>query len=67
MTDKAGPVIIFLIWFLTILPFLFITECVAHTSVKEQWHKESVERGFAQYNINTGEWEWKERDINETD
>ncbi len=56
--DVAGAIVVIIIVFLTLLT-------IGHTDGRrdeeKKWKKDMIDRGLAQYNAKTGEWEWIEK------
>ena len=38
-----------------------------HHREKERWHQEMIERGHAEYNRETGQWQWIDKESEDTD
>ncbi len=42
------------------LPMGVVSSCNTRQAINDAWRKDMIERGYAEYNSTTGEWQWKE-------
>ena len=58
LSDVPEPIVLVLLVVLTLFSFL-IGGGLSQMWQNGRWEKETVKRGVAQYNSQTGVWEWK--------
>ncbi len=52
---------IILICYVILMGCLWVGHCDGRNDEKKKWQKDMIDRGLAQYNAKTGEWEWIEK------